>query len=148
MIPLVSPLISKRLRQQNFPPAVAKGRDDARVSRHIRGCEFANIWRMPAKQFCSLVVETSATHYTRYAASYAFAANRWMRELPELSYIMVRHFAKLNNVVVNTRQEFAETVRNNIVVSASRVRVEYYVNENTFKERLQLYFIKNQRSSK
>nr|NP_001246242.1 slowpoke 2, isoform H [Drosophila melanogaster]AFH07997.1 slowpoke 2, isoform H [Drosophila melanogaster] len=28
-----------------------------------------------------------------------------------------------------------------------RVRVEYYVNENTFKERLQLYFIKNQRSS-
>jgi len=61
---------------------------------------------------------------------------------------MIRHFAKLNNVVVNTRQEFAETVRNNIAVSASRVRVEYYVNENTFKERLQLYFIKNQRSSK
>lgn len=30
---------------------------------------------------------------------------------------------------------------------AIRVRVEYYVNENTFKERLQLYFIKNQRSS-
>lgn len=29
-----------------------------------------------------------------------------------------------------------------------RVRVEYYVNENTLKERLQLYFIKNQRSSK
>ncbi|XP_014609318.1 PREDICTED: potassium channel subfamily T member 2 [Polistes canadensis] len=28
-----------------------------------------------------------------------------------------------------------------------QVRVEYYVNENTFKERLQLYFIKNQRSS-
>ncbi|CAG5024108.1 unnamed protein product [Parnassius apollo] len=28
-----------------------------------------------------------------------------------------------------------------------KVRVEYYVNENTFKERLQLYFIKNQRSS-
>ncbi|XP_046657838.1 potassium channel subfamily T member 2-like isoform X2 [Daphnia pulicaria] len=28
-----------------------------------------------------------------------------------------------------------------------RVRVEYYVNENTFKERLQLYFIRNQRSS-
>ncbi|XP_048506822.1 potassium channel subfamily T member 2 isoform X12 [Athalia rosae] len=28
-----------------------------------------------------------------------------------------------------------------------RVRVEYYVNENTFNERLQLYFIKNQRSS-
>ncbi|XP_076655993.1 slowpoke 2 isoform X8 [Halictus rubicundus] len=28
-----------------------------------------------------------------------------------------------------------------------RVRVEYYVNENTLKERLQLYFIKNQRSS-
>ncbi|KAI1290456.1 Potassium channel subfamily T member 1 [Halotydeus destructor] len=27
------------------------------------------------------------------------------------------------------------------------VRVEFYVNENTFKERLQLYFIKNQRSS-
>lgn len=33
-------------------------------------------------------------------------------------------------------------------MSAFRVRVEYYVNENTFKERLQLYFIKNQRSSK
>ncbi|TGZ54391.1 Potassium channel subfamily T member 1 [Temnothorax longispinosus] len=32
-------------------------------------------------------------------------------------------------------------------MSAFRVRVEYYVNENTFKERLQLYFIKNQRSS-
>ncbi|XP_045137434.1 potassium channel subfamily T member 2-like isoform X22 [Portunus trituberculatus] len=28
-----------------------------------------------------------------------------------------------------------------------RVRVEYYVNENTFKERLHLYFVKNQRSS-
>lgn len=34
------------------------------------------------------------------------------------------------------------------VCSFCRVRVEYYVNENTFKERLQLYFIKNQRSSK
>ncbi|KAL9875554.1 slowpoke 2 isoform 12-T13 [Glossina fuscipes fuscipes] len=33
------------------------------------------------------------------------------------------------------------------VVIKSKVRVEYYVNENTFKERLQLYFIKNQRSS-
>lgn len=32
--------------------------------------------------------------------------------------------------------------------SVCRVRVEYYVNENTFKERLQIYFIKNQRSSK
>ncbi|XP_066945948.1 potassium channel subfamily T member 2 isoform X16 [Macrobrachium rosenbergii] len=30
---------------------------------------------------------------------------------------------------------------------AYRVRVEYYVNENTFKERLHLYFVKNQRSS-
>lgn len=29
-----------------------------------------------------------------------------------------------------------------------RVHVEFYVNENTFKERLKLYFIKNQRSSK
>ena len=28
-----------------------------------------------------------------------------------------------------------------------RVRVEYYVNENTFKERLQLYFIRNQKTS-
>ena len=30
----------------------------------------------------------------------------------------------------------------------SRVQVEFYVNENTFKERLKLFFIKNQRSSK
>lgn len=29
-----------------------------------------------------------------------------------------------------------------------RVEVEFYVNENTFKERLKLFFIKNQRSSK
>ncbi|KPP67530.1 hypothetical protein Z043_113862 [Scleropages formosus] len=29
----------------------------------------------------------------------------------------------------------------------SRVQVEFYVNENTFKERLKLFFIKNQRSS-
>lgn len=35
-----------------------------------------------------------------------------------------------------------------LIPFTSRVRVEYYVNENTFKERLQLYFIKNQRSSK
>lgn len=28
-----------------------------------------------------------------------------------------------------------------------RVQVEFYVNENTFKERLKLFFIKNQRSS-
>ncbi|XP_043467874.1 potassium channel subfamily T member 2 isoform X3 [Leptopilina heterotoma] len=34
-----------------------------------------------------------------------------------------------------------------IAFQIPRVRVEYYVNENTFKERLQLYFIKNQRSS-
>ncbi|KAL5290206.1 KCNT2 family protein [Megaselia abdita] len=34
-----------------------------------------------------------------------------------------------------------------IALQIPRVRVEYYVNENTFKERLQLYFIKNQRSS-
>ncbi|XP_076336746.1 potassium channel subfamily T member 2-like isoform X3 [Tachypleus tridentatus] len=33
------------------------------------------------------------------------------------------------------------------VRSEERVRVEFYVNENRFKERLQLYFIKNQRSS-
>ncbi|KAL7645094.1 UNVERIFIED_CONTAM: hypothetical protein RMT77_003472 [Armadillidium vulgare] len=31
--------------------------------------------------------------------------------------------------------------------SIPRVRVEYYVNENTIKERLHLYFVKNQRSS-
>uniref|UniRef100_H3BZN8 Potassium sodium-activated channel subfamily T member 1 n=1 Tax=Tetraodon nigroviridis TaxID=99883 RepID=H3BZN8_TETNG len=31
--------------------------------------------------------------------------------------------------------------------SAVRVQVEFYVNENTFKERLKLFFIKNQRSS-
>lgn len=30
---------------------------------------------------------------------------------------------------------------------APRVQVEFYVNENTFKERLKLFFIKNQRSS-
>lgn len=30
---------------------------------------------------------------------------------------------------------------------ARRVQVEFYVNENTFKERLKLFFIKNQRSS-
>lgn len=29
-----------------------------------------------------------------------------------------------------------------------RVQVEFYMNENTFKERLKLFFIKNQRSSK
>ncbi|XP_023309933.1 potassium channel subfamily T member 2 [Anoplophora glabripennis] len=34
-----------------------------------------------------------------------------------------------------------------VALQIPRVRVEYYVNENTFKERLQLYFIKNQRSS-
>ncbi|CRL02893.1 CLUMA_CG015879, isoform B [Clunio marinus] len=34
-----------------------------------------------------------------------------------------------------------------IALQIPRVRVEYYVNENTFKERLQLYFIKNQRST-
>ncbi|KAB1280371.1 Potassium channel subfamily T member 1 [Camelus dromedarius] len=32
-------------------------------------------------------------------------------------------------------------------VLAPRVQVEFYVNENTFKERLKLFFIKNQRSS-
>ncbi|XP_013925166.1 PREDICTED: potassium channel subfamily T member 1-like [Thamnophis sirtalis] len=31
--------------------------------------------------------------------------------------------------------------------SLSQVEVEFYVNENTFKERLKLFFIKNQRSS-
>uniref|UniRef100_A0AAY5EMQ8 RCK N-terminal domain-containing protein n=1 Tax=Electrophorus electricus TaxID=8005 RepID=A0AAY5EMQ8_ELEEL len=35
----------------------------------------------------------------------------------------------------------------NHVSCADRVHVEFYVNENTFKERLKLYFIKNQRSS-
>lgn len=32
--------------------------------------------------------------------------------------------------------------------ASNRVQVEFYVNENTFKERLKLFFIKNQRSSK
>lgn len=32
-------------------------------------------------------------------------------------------------------------------LSSLRVQVEFYVNENTFKERLKLFFIKNQRSS-
>lgn len=35
----------------------------------------------------------------------------------------------------------------NLWLNVCRVAVEYYVNENTFKERLQLYFIRNQRSS-
>ncbi|XP_054713397.1 potassium channel subfamily T member 1-like [Uloborus diversus] len=35
----------------------------------------------------------------------------------------------------------------NIASHIPRVRVEFYVNENTLKERLQLFFIKNQRSS-
>lgn len=29
-----------------------------------------------------------------------------------------------------------------------RVQIEFYMNDNTFKERLKLFFIKNQRSSK
>lgn len=33
------------------------------------------------------------------------------------------------------------------IIKFFRVRVEYYVNENTLKERLHLYFFKNQRSS-
>uniref|UniRef100_A0A669BHI8 Potassium channel subfamily T member 2 n=1 Tax=Oreochromis niloticus TaxID=8128 RepID=A0A669BHI8_ORENI len=33
-------------------------------------------------------------------------------------------------------------------ITSLRVQVEFYVNENTFKERLKLFFIKNQRSSK
>ncbi|GFT43018.1 putative potassium channel [Nephila pilipes] len=33
------------------------------------------------------------------------------------------------------------------LIKSYRVRVEFYVNENTLKERLQLFFIKNQRSS-
>lgn len=35
----------------------------------------------------------------------------------------------------------------NITIIPFRVQVEFYVNENTFKERLKLFFIKNQRSS-
>ncbi|XP_022242333.1 potassium channel subfamily T member 1-like [Limulus polyphemus] len=35
----------------------------------------------------------------------------------------------------------------NVALHIPRVRVEFYVNENTLKERLQLFFIKNQRSS-
>ncbi|XP_076347971.1 potassium channel subfamily T member 1-like [Tachypleus tridentatus] len=35
----------------------------------------------------------------------------------------------------------------NMAQQIPRVRVEFYVNENTLKERLQLFFIKNQRSS-
>ena len=35
----------------------------------------------------------------------------------------------------------------NLWLNVCRVAVEYYVNENTFKDRLQLYFIRNQRSS-
>ncbi len=33
------------------------------------------------------------------------------------------------------------------IIIPFRVQVEFYVNENTFKERLKLFFIKNQRSS-
>lgn len=35
-----------------------------------------------------------------------------------------------------------------LLFSLCRVQVEFYMNENTFKERLKLFFIKNQRSSK
>lgn len=34
-----------------------------------------------------------------------------------------------------------------LIFFSLRVQVEFYVNENTFKERLKLFFIKNQRSS-
>ncbi|XP_069179342.1 potassium channel subfamily T member 2 isoform X5 [Procambarus clarkii] len=45
------------------------------------------------------------------------------------------------------RERFRQLLRSSHADDTQRVRVEYYVNENTFKERLHLYFVKNQRSS-
>ncbi|XP_069772372.1 potassium channel subfamily T member 1 [Narcine bancroftii] len=54
-----------------------------------------------------------------------------------------------DNSVTSVKQCKATAI--NIVTSSifcfPRVQVEFYVNENTFKERLKLFFIKNQRSS-
>ncbi|XP_045137419.1 potassium channel subfamily T member 2-like isoform X9 [Portunus trituberculatus] len=48
---------------------------------------------------------------------------------------------------LTAREKIRHLLRNSHVDDVQRVRVEYYVNENTFKERLHLYFVKNQRSS-
>ncbi|XP_030763241.1 potassium channel subfamily T member 2 [Sitophilus oryzae] len=54
---------------------------------------------------------------------------------------------KMSRVTKRNRSMSAWSDMSNSWKLDERVRVEYYVNENTFKERLQLYFIKNQRSS-
>uniref|UniRef100_A0A3P8V6B1 Potassium sodium-activated channel subfamily T member 1 n=1 Tax=Cynoglossus semilaevis TaxID=244447 RepID=A0A3P8V6B1_CYNSE len=45
------------------------------------------------------------------------------------------------------RYRFRDLLLGETLQNEDRVQVEFYVNENTFKERLKLFFIKNQRSS-
>ncbi|KAF4074445.1 hypothetical protein AMELA_G00239450 [Ameiurus melas] len=59
--------------------------------------------------------------------------------------------SELRNSAADQQQNSAATPLRTSSSMASdggqRVQVEFYVNENTFKERLKLFFIKNQRSS-
>uniref|UniRef100_A0A8C5PK90 Potassium sodium-activated channel subfamily T member 1 n=1 Tax=Leptobrachium leishanense TaxID=445787 RepID=A0A8C5PK90_9ANUR len=66
--------------------------------------------------------------------------------------ISVRDFVQIINKTLfasgrDVGQTLAFLLFSRLPFPFSRVQVEFYVNENTFKERLKLFFIKNQRSS-
>ncbi|XP_027412510.1 potassium channel subfamily T member 1 isoform X1 [Bos indicus x Bos taurus] len=64
---------------------------------------------------------------------------------PRLSHLSIRPLSVLMCPLHSALRLHVEEF--SLDSSVSQVQVEFYVNENTFKERLKLFFIKNQRSS-
>ncbi|TKC51731.1 hypothetical protein EI555_013305 [Monodon monoceros] len=79
--------------------------------------------------------------WTLPASSLRVPAHSWSRSPGPLSVHPSALMCPLHSVPRLHLEDFS------LDSSLSQVQVEFYVNENTFKERLKLFFIKNQRSS-
>ncbi|KAG5679047.1 hypothetical protein PVAND_008645 [Polypedilum vanderplanki] len=159
----ISPSSLKAVRNVNFPPETND--EIATTGGARRGSKFLQRPRSLSVWSTSSIVSRSSNRFDERMSMFFFRLHNLQREeankKKKKAELRQRRGAKvfrrvsradLSHLTAPSRL-FEKTPMNpsdsldEIALQIPRVRVEYYVNENTFKERLQLYFIKNQRSS-